>query len=326
MPTLNELLNPAATFEDYYPPAIASVEGTLIAGEESQLIIRGFNFVPDDLFAALLPIGSDNFDVTGYSKIYVSPVEARITATIEKPGEYELILSAGSSLSDRYPIKANTPITEGTTPEELRSQGVLDLRNLDDLVVSKDEKVDDELVDIRHHKNSAITSKTNGISISRSGWISFPSLQRSADTLHNFDFIFYLSGDRFFSFGLADQTFNPNNTRLTSAGIVANFRIIRNRLQLSYGNGLTNYTGYQQQKTKGYYRFRINNNGNAGEMAELYLLEGADPKYWSKGTSVWKQAIAPNIANMSSDKETILTPIMMEYNKTTNPLLGAIAT
>ncbi|MGK7895240.1 MAG: hypothetical protein AB4372_16865, partial [Xenococcus sp. (in: cyanobacteria)] len=139
--------------------------------------------------------------------------------------------------------------------------------------------------EIRHFPNSPITQNEQGIFISRTGWMKFDLLSWNRETIQYLDFVFYCQGNRTLTFGLANESFNHRSSRFQQ--IVCGFRILRNRVSYCYGNNFTNYDGYVEIARNSTYRFRINQNGERGKLAQLFQLNSINREDWDYGSLIW---------------------------------------
>ena len=198
--------------------------------------------------------------------------------------------------------------TENNATDNL---GWLELNQNVELSIGKDAGVD-----IRHYKNCPVERNSDGLYIEKTGWVMFPLLSWNRSNQRSVDFVFYLKGDRYFSFGLAHENFNFNSS--DSKQCICSFRLSRDKLEYAYGNGLTDKYGYKQIKKNHYYRFRFNNNGNRGEMAQLFQLKGKEKQHWNDGELIWAEPVPQNFPETGNN----LTPIILEYNDEENILMG----
>ena len=174
----------------------------------------------------------------------------------------------------------------------------------------------DDTGDVRYYKNSTVNRGSEGIYLKKNGYLAFPRLSGVGD----FEFIFKLDRDRYFTFGLAGDRYNWSSNSKNNLDLGVRFN--KNRIYYLFGKGktinLVNHLGYTQLEHGYYYRLRFNNSGRKNSLIELFRLRSGEQKDWNSGIRVWSTNAPDNFA-LSSQK---ITPIMCEYNNIKNQILA----
>lgn len=230
------------------------------------------------------------------------------------PGNRDFKVNRGTQ--EKYHYFSNLLVlTDPSVVPQSDDKGWLDLRSGNDYNIDNNSGSE-----IRYYRSSSVTQNANGIYNNRNGFIAFPILEwERSQTKKTVDFVFYLDGRRTFSFGLINENFNFNSSSFYQA--IATFRIDRDEIENCYGNGLKNQFGSTEIKDDKNYRLRINNNGDRGELVQLFQLVSSAKNDWDDGDLIWQMPVPLNFI----ESGTLITPVMFEYNRSSNPLRGVRA-
>ncbi len=290
--------------EDLPSPIINSVIPTQLIPEiEQEITISGLYLSPETW------IKIDDCE-TKWTEL-VNSNEVKLCVVPENnPGNKSIGINRHKG-EDYFEINNLIAIANVNQMPETNDKGWLELNQDASLKIGNTEEDD-----LRTYRNTQVYRNTDGLYWNRYGWVSFPRLSWNREEKKSLDFIFYLRGNRYITFGLINENYNRNKVSVIDS--VCAYRLIRYYFYGAYGNGLFNRLEYKQMERYKYYRLRINNNGNRGEKVQLFQLENKEKENWDKGTLVWEEIIPLNFI----EEGNILTPIIFEYNTSSNPILA----
>ena len=167
------------------------------------------------------------------------------------------------------------------TTEELEAKSVEEeiVKPTQSLVL--DEKAElkitqDATGDVRYYKNAPVKRGTEGIYLTKNGYLAFSNLAGTGD----FEIIFRLDSDRYFTLGLAGDRYNWSSNSKNNLDLGVRFN--KDKIYYLFGKGkslnMTNYLGYTQLEHGYYYRLRFNNSGRKDALIELFRLRSGEQK------------------------------------------------